>query len=73
MQPVKDTPGFEDEYWPVTAQSQRGLSLHQYYNRTRYWVAGSDDVTQTFRCADNRIVAEQSIRVVRATMRRSSG
>ena len=36
---VKGTPGFDDEHWPVMTQSQWGLSLHQYYNRTPYWVA----------------------------------
>ncbi|MBZ5788729.1 PRC-barrel domain-containing protein [Burkholderia sp. D-99] len=35
---VKGTPGFDDEHWPVMTQSQWGLSLHQYYNRTPYWV-----------------------------------
>ncbi|WP_174911962.1 PRC-barrel domain-containing protein [Burkholderia diffusa] len=37
---VKGTPGFDDEHWPVMTQSQWGLSLHQYYNRTPYWVVG---------------------------------
>lgn len=36
---VKGTPGFDDEHWPVMTQSQWGMSLHQYYNRTPYWVA----------------------------------
>lgn len=36
---VKGTPGFDEEHWPVMAQSPWGLSLHQYYNRTPYWVA----------------------------------
>ncbi|VBB16512.1 PRC-barrel domain-containing protein [Burkholderia stabilis] len=37
---VKGTAGFDDEHWPVMTQSQWGLSLHQYYNRTPYWVVG---------------------------------
>ncbi|AQT54284.1 PRC-barrel domain containing protein [Burkholderia cepacia] len=37
---VKGTPGFDDEHWPVMTQSRWGMSLHQYYNRTPYWVAG---------------------------------
>ncbi|MCA3781034.1 MAG: PRC-barrel domain-containing protein [Burkholderia sp.] len=37
---VKGSPGFDDEHWPVMMQSQWGLSLHQYYNRTPYWVVG---------------------------------
>ncbi|MCA8095490.1 PRC-barrel domain-containing protein [Burkholderia anthina] len=36
---VRGSPGFDDEHWPVMTQSQWGLSLHQYYNRTPYWVA----------------------------------
>ncbi|WP_179405634.1 PRC-barrel domain-containing protein [Burkholderia guangdongensis] len=41
---VKGTSGFDDEHWPVMTQSQWGLSLHQYYNRTPYWVAEREDV-----------------------------
>lgn len=35
---VKGTPGFDGEHWRVMAQSQWGLSLHQYYNSTPYWL-----------------------------------
>lgn len=37
---VTGTPGFDDENWSVMTQSQWGMSLHQYDNRTPYRVAG---------------------------------
>ncbi|MGP8473882.1 hypothetical protein [Burkholderia sp. PR2] len=40
VQHVKGSPGFDDEHGPVMTQSQWGLSLHHYYNRTPHWVAG---------------------------------
>ncbi|CAB3724197.1 PRC-barrel domain-containing protein [Trinickia soli] len=35
---VNATPGFDDEHRPAMTPSPWGLSIHQYYNRTPYWI-----------------------------------
>lgn len=41
-QQLKDGPGFDRDHWPSMADATWGTGIHDYYNRTPYWLATRD-------------------------------
>lgn len=39
---IKNEPGFDKDHWPSMADTQWGITVHQYYSRDPYWSATRD-------------------------------
>jgi sporulation protein YlmC with PRC-barrel domain len=53
-QRLKDDPGFDKDHWPAMADTGWATSLHTYYNRDPYWLAGRDVVQGDLGLGDDR-------------------
>jgi sporulation protein YlmC with PRC-barrel domain len=43
---IKNSPGFDKDHWPSMADMEWGTTVHEYYNRSPYWAATRDVVTE---------------------------